>query len=521
LDKEKKGERDMNGRTRRDFLRQVGAGALTAGVGSALAADLGFLPAFAGQEADRLTFGPLEPLVSLMQETPIAKLQALLVGKVKAGEATLKDLVAAAALANARTFGGDDYVGFHSMFAFMPAYSIAQELPPERKLLPVLKALYRNSNRIQEFGGRAKEVLGPVAPAALPEGKCGAEAIRDAVRGRDLKGAEKTLAGLCERSPKTAFHQVQAALHDSTEVHRVNLVWRAWGLLDIVGLQHAHTLLRQSLHYFVAQEGSKNRDHFSGARTLLPKLLDQYRLCEGPSGTRVPDDAGVEQMSVSLFASSPERAAEIAAGALAEGVSPQAVHEAISLAANQLVLRDENKQAHGSTVGVHCSDAVNAWRHIGSASEGRNAAAAAIMAAYNFAFDRDNPKRNKFQEWSPYPRPEAREQVQSSDPADLLRELEGAIRGKDQARAAAAVARLGELDAPAAPVFSIFRGYVVSQHGSLHGEKYFRTVTEEFEATRARFRWRQLVGMARYAASMYGEPSPGYEEALRLLGLPG
>ena len=45
------------------------------------------------------------------------------------------------------------------------------------------------------------------------------------------------------------------------------------------------------------------------------------------------------------------------------------------------------------------------------------------------------------------------------------------------------------------------------------------TVTEEFRTTRARFRWGQLVGMARYAASMYGDPTPGYAEAVQLLGL--
>ena len=31
------------------------------------------------------------------------------------------------------------------------------------------------------------------------------------------------------------------------------------------------------------------------------------------------------------------------------------------------------------------------------------------------------------------------------------------------------------------------------------GEKFFRTMTEEFESMRAPFRWRQLVAMARYA----------------------
>jgi len=508
-------------RTRREFLRQVGAGVVTAGAGSALAGDLGFSRAFAGDDEPRLTFGALEPLVTLMQDTPVSKLQRLLVKKFKDGEAGLKELVAAAALANARTFGGDDYVGFHSMFAFMPAYRIALDLPQERQLLPVLKALYRNSNRIQEFGGPKKEVLRPVRPGALPEGQCGSEALREAVRRKDLKGAEDTLATLTGSSAAGAFNQLQSALHDSTEVHRVNMVYRAWGLLEIVGLEHAHTLLRQSLHYFVAAEGSKSRDHFSGARALLPKLIDQHRLFKKPLGKQVPDDAWVERMSRTLFEAPPDRAADAAAAALAEGMNPEAVHEAISLAANQMVLRDENKNAHGSTNGVHRCDAVNAWRNIGRASEPKNAVAAVILGAYNFAFDRDNPKRNKFLEWEPYPRREAREKVTSSDPAVLLRDLEDAVRNKDQARAAADVHRMGEAGAPAEPVFSLFRRYVVSEHGSLHGEKYFRTVTEEFESTRAPFRWRQLVGMARYAASMYGEPSPGYAEALQLLGLPG
>ena len=101
----------------------------------------------------------------------------------------------------------------------------------------------------------------------------------------------------------------------------------------------------------------------------------------------------------------------------------------------------------------------------------------------------------------------------------MLGELDAAVRNKDQALASAAVQKLGELGAPSAPVFSLFRRYVLSENGSLHGEKFFRTMTEEFEAARAPFRWRQLVAMARYAASMYGDPTPGYAEALELLGL--
>ena len=511
----------MNATTRRDFLKQVGAGAITAGLGSALAGDLGLSRAFAQEEA-RLTFGALEPLVSLMQETPIAKLQPMLVNVVKEGKATPKDLIGAGALANARTFGGEDYIGFHTMFSFVPTYLLSKELPQDRQMLPILKMLYRNTQRIHEFGGRAKEVLRPVAPADLPEGKSAGEAIREAVRGLDLKTAEARLATACRSSASEAFNQVQSALHDSTEVHRVNMVYRAWGLLDIVGLDHAHTLLRESLHYFVnAEKSKKNAFYSSGIREVLPKLMDQYRLGEKPAGTKRPDDAWVEKTSAEIFQAMPERAAEIAAAALAEGWSPDGLHEAISLAANQLVLRDESNRAHGATIGVHSCDAVNAWKHIGQVSDPRNAVAAVIISAYNVTRDREADKKTKFLDWAAYPRPDAMERVKGSDPDALLAELDAAIRNKDQALASAAAHKIGAAGGAPAPVFALFRRYVVSESGSLHGEKYFRTVTEEFESTRAPFRWRQLAAMARYAASMYGEPSPGYAEALQLLGLNG
>src|SRR6266571_6534579 len=179
--------------TRREFLADVGRGMLVATVGYGLASELGLAPAFAADAADTLDFGPLEPLVRFMQETPANKLLPGLADKLKAG-ADLRRLVAAAALANARTFGGEDYVGFHTMMALAPALHMAQELPSELQPLPVFKVLYRNTNRIQERGGRKEEVLHPVTPAALPETGAGGELLREAVRNQRLADAERTFA---------------------------------------------------------------------------------------------------------------------------------------------------------------------------------------------------------------------------------------------------------------------------------------------------------------------------------------
>ena len=99
--------------------------------------------------------------------------------------------------------------------------------------------------------------------------------------------------------------------------------------------------------------------------------------------------------------------------------------------------------------------------------------------------------------------------------------------GIEQALAAAAIHRYGELGGSPRAVFDLLLKFATSEDGALHAEKYYRTVTEEFAATRPAFRWRQLVALARVTASAYGMHSrdkrggraPGYEQARELLGL--
>src|SRR5215831_4130395 len=138
------GRLTMNRSHRREFLAGVGRGMLVASVGPALAQDLGLASvALADGPAPRLTFGPMEPLVAFMEETPPEGLVDALVEKTRQGT-DLRDLVAAAALANARVFGGQDYEGYHAMMALAPAYQMAGELSGASRALPVLKVLYRN-----------------------------------------------------------------------------------------------------------------------------------------------------------------------------------------------------------------------------------------------------------------------------------------------------------------------------------------------------------------------------------------
>jgi hypothetical protein len=502
---------------------------LIAGIGAELASDLGLGSALAAEPPEKLVFGALEPLVGIMQETAADKLLPKLVDKMRSGT-ELKDLVAAAALANARTFGGEDYVGFHTMMALAPSYHMSKELPAERRALPVFKVLYRNSNRIQEYGGGKKEVLHPVKPGTIPEGKSGGDALRDAVLKKDMAKADATFAALVKKSVDDAFNDLLISVQENQEVHRTVLPYRAWDLLPVVGKEHAQTLLRQSVHYCVKFEGP--RQYYEGGRNALAKLLEQHKLLGRKLGTQTLDDAAVDKLSQTIFKSKPEDSAGAVAEALANGIAPDAIGEAISLAANQLVLRDEGRpknqatppykpigSVHGDGIGVHACDSANAWRNMARVSNPRNTCACLILAAYQVSKDRTDrtAHADDFLKWQPYPREDARAKVKTTDKDELLKQAEDAIKNKDQALACALVHAYGEKRYEHRPMFDLLLRFAVSEDGALHAEKYYRTVSEEFASTRPAFRWRQLVALARITASEYGLPAPGHAESCKLL----
>jgi hypothetical protein len=514
----------MSEHNRREFLADVGRGMLAASVGSAMAADLGLTgAALAADGPEALSFGKREPLVRLMQETPVARLLPALTKELKDGT-ELRDLVAAAALANARMFGGEDYVGFHTFMALTPAYQMAQELPKERQALPIFKVLYRNTAQIHARGGRKREVLHPVKPAELPSDVARGELLRKATHSADVTEAERTFAALAAGKPEDVYNDLHFAIEDHAEVHRVVLTWRAWDVLSLTGKEQAHTMLRQSVRYCVRTEQHYKRARRAPPlRDILPKLLDGHKLVGKTPGKRKAEDGWILEMIETVLASSGEKAADAVAAALADGIDPEGVGEMLALAANQQVLRAPGRTAadgsakpvgsvHGDSVGVHCSDAVNAWRHIARVSNPRNAYASLIVAAY-YAAGRLGGARTR----KPWPWAEHVEKVTATDAKTLLAQAEEAIKGKDQARACAVVQRCGELGLAARPVFDLLLKYAISEDGALHAEKFYRTASEEFAAIRPAFRWRQLVALARVTASAYGLPAPGYAEACGLL----
>jgi hypothetical protein len=517
----------MNPVNRREFVGDVSRGMLIAGLGTAAAAELGLESAWAGEEKP-IRFGADEALVALLQETTPDKILSAVVQKLKSGT-TLKQITAASALANARAFGGEDYIGYHTLMALGPALEMSRELQGDDAALPVLKVVYRNSTNLHNTGGCKHSSLHMIDPAGLPAAASDPTAIREATRRKDRNAAEGLLASAVKESPEKAYEQLLFEVEDDVDVHRVVLAFRAWELLDVVGRGRAEAMLRQSVRFCLQTEekgwGRGSRE----VRTLIPKLIEQYKLEHGAKPSKKADDAWVEKLANTVFGATPAAAAEAAAGALAEGFSPADVGEAIALAANQLVLRDSGrmkKQAqpnkpegsvHGDGIGVHACDSIHAWRGISSVSTPRHQVASLILAAYHVARDRGY-RADEFMNWTPYPRAEHWTKIGAEkDRAVLLKKLDGVIREKDQGAACAVVQRLHEIGCPATDVCAILRKFAISEDGALHAEKYYRTATQEFAAFRPAFKWRQLVALARVTASAYGFTAPGVAEAKQLL----
>jgi len=514
---------------RRRFLRDVGRGTLVSMLGSSLALDLDLISkSFANESDNQLDFGDKEPLVCLLQETPIEKLQATLVAKLKEG-LPLRDLVAAGALSNARTFGGEDYIGFHTFMALAPALSMSRLMPSGMEALPVLKVLYRNSNRIQEFGGRNAEVLRTISAStdATPSDRSD---LLSAIHLHDINASECVLAALIAKDRQSALDALIPAIRDThPEVHRTNLPFRAWEMQQIVGTKHALTLLRQSVRYCVRAE-PQNRTEITTHGAMLVKLLDEFHLHGRSPGTKPAEDGLIEQLSATFAMAEPEDAGRAAASALAVGYDPMAIGEAISLAATSLVLRDGGRlpqwedrlkvagSVHGDSMGVHASDSANAWRNLANVSSGMNTFACLIIGAWQVARDRNYPG-NLLAE--PLPARHHLARVLGQNIEDLLAQLTDAIQNNLQGLATAVVHRYGELNLPAEPLFRHLVRFAVSEDGALHAEKYFQTVWDDFNATRPAFRWRHLVSLARVTASEYGKPAAGQSEARELLGLRG
>jgi len=505
----------MQSTTRRQFLGGMSRSLCSAAVGFALADQLGFAETLARIEPERLRFGNLDPLVDLMQETAPDALLPAVVALLKQGK-SLEDLVAAAALANARAHGGTYYDGYHALMALAPSLEMARRMPPQMTALPVLKVLHRNTRFIDAAGRAHDDAMKPLEPTDAKR-----EDLVAGVRARDTERAEHGLAAFEAYSPSDAYKALQEIVRDDVNVHRVVLSWRAYDLLRVTGQENALTMLRQSVRFCVDEDTrrAKNGSADCGLRELLPQLVEEHHLSGRALGETRADDARIEQLGQTIFASDRPAAARAVAAALAEGIHPEDVGAALPLAATKLLLNDPGLKieqpgkpigsVHGASVGVHASDAANAWRSISRTGGALNAFESLIAGAFHTAGQSQNVGELANDHDAPA--------CELSKPDELLTEVGGRIRERDQKGACQAARRYTALGHSSDDLFAALLPFAISEDGALHAEKYFRTAQDEHHRARPAHQAQYLIALTRVMASHYGFPAPGIEEARKLL----
>ena len=154
------------------------------------------------------------------------------------------------------------------------------------------------------------------------------------------KGAERPSPPWSKEPLGEAFQHLQYEIQ-GYEVFSTSIAWSSRGGLadarpDRPHMSHAAAAVGAVGCMTVKYDGQ-------AMRKLWPKLFDQYKLLSKPLGSRDAEDAWIDQFSRTIFAASREAAADAVAAALAEGISPDSIGEAISLAANHLVLHDPGR----------------------------------------------------------------------------------------------------------------------------------------------------------------------------------
>ncbi len=519
----------MNTYDRRGFLNRVGSGMLVSAVGLTVVSELNLLGDILARDGERLDFGELEPLVAMMQETSADNLMPALKERLEHG-VDLGTLVTAAALANARTFGGEDYDGYHCFMAMVPALEMSRRLSGKEAALPVFKVLHRNARRIQAGGGK-KDVLRPVRPDGMDDEKA-RSLLLSAGRSGNYDGAEKAFAALTKSGLKTGYAAIQPLVRDNIDVHQVVLAFRCWDMMRLTGEQNGGVLLRQVVRHCVQRDQSRRSKRRSAPsiRELLPKLMEAYQLDRSDQGSRNLSSKELIALGEFLFSAGRDEAAERIAGLLGEGVGRDDLGEAISLASTNLLLHDPGRahaasgkpkgSVHGASIGVHAADSANAWRGIAAATDPVNANACLVTAAWHTAgqsggFSTEESGRTA-DSLVPF-HARARDEARTIPESKILPAIQEAVRGKDQAMAAALTERYGKLGKGASPLIALLLEPAILNDGALHHEKYFLTATEEFSRSRPECRWHHLVSLARVMASGAGYSAPGVGEAKRLL----
>lgn len=350
--------------SRRGFLSTASAGASLLTSGS-LIAGLGPLT----DEQVKATSGivqlrpEIEPLVRLIEETPRQRLLEEIGTRIRNG-LSYRELLAALFLAGVRNVEPYPNVGFkfHAVLVVNAAHVASMSSPDADRWLPILWALDEFKNSQARDVTEGNWTMSPVDEGSVPNAEKVRDAFHQSMQQWDVAQADVACAGVARFLGAAEVLELFAgyAARDFRSIgHKAIYLANAWRTLQTIGWEHSEPILRSLAYAMLNHNGEPNPATSDLApdrswktnQTLASKIRVGWE-----SGSL--DNGATTELLILLRTGTADEAANCVVELLNRGVSPQSVHDALHLAAGELLMRQSG------IVALHAMTTTNAMRFL-------------------------------------------------------------------------------------------------------------------------------------------------------------
>ena len=420
--------------------------------------------------------GDIEPLVRLLEETPRDRLLEEMAMRVKNGT-SYREVVAALLLAGVRNVQPRP-VGFkfHAVLVVNSAHLASISSPPEHRWLPIFWALDQFKDAQEADRREGNWTMQAVDEGAVPPAHRARQAFIDAMDNWDESAADAAIAGLARTAGANEIYELmfRYGARDFRSIgHKAIYVANSFRTLNCIGWQYSEPVLRSLVYALLAHEGDNPAKRDADADR--PWRNNVARAAHFPAEwlDGKTESAATTELLSTLRTASPEVACDSVVSVLKSGVAPQAVWDALFLAAGELNVRQSG------IVALHAVTSTNAL-HFAWQTSGNDDTRRMLMlqnAAFVAMFRQSMEGRGKLQ---PFALDQLAAAPLQSDGGEAVAEICSDISGD---RMAAAGKLLGYLKTPsdAKSFIDAVRLLVFQKGTNSHDYKFSSAVLEDFQ----------------------------------------
>lgn len=297
----------------------------------------------------------IEPLVQLIEESPRDDLLPQVAARIQRGT-SYREVLAALLLAGIRNVQPRPSVGFkfHCVLVVNACHLASLEGSDEDRWLPIFWALdYFKSSQSDEEQ-RSGWRMSAVNEDHVPPPEQARSMFVEAMESWDEAKADAATAGLVRTAGATEVFNLFArfAARDYRSIgHKAIYLANSWRTLQIIGWQHAEPVMRSLAFALLNHSGEPNpaTHDLEADRAWRDNALRVERVPMEAVWGRV-DAAVTEELIAEVRRGDPSTAAEVAANALSQGVSPQSLWDGVFVGAGELLMRQPGIMGlHGLT----------------------------------------------------------------------------------------------------------------------------------------------------------------------------